>query len=47
VPACIPAIKNALRRRTLEECRELARRALLLDSTQAVRELLDRDAEPR
>jgi phosphocarrier protein FPr/phosphocarrier protein len=47
VPASIPAIKNALRRRTLEECRELARRALLLDSTQAVRELLDRDAEPR
>jgi phosphoenolpyruvate-protein kinase (PTS system EI component) len=42
VPAVIPAIKHALRRCTLEQCRELAGRALALDSAQAVRDLLDR-----
>jgi phosphocarrier protein FPr/phosphocarrier protein len=42
VPAVIPAIKQALRRHTLAHCRELAGRALALDSALAVRELLDR-----
>jgi phosphoenolpyruvate-protein phosphotransferase len=41
VPALIPSIKHALRRRTLAHCRELAGRALALDSAQAVRDLLD------
>jgi phosphoenolpyruvate-protein phosphotransferase len=40
VPAAIPRIKDAVRRRTLAECQELARRALTMDSAQAVRELL-------
>jgi multiphosphoryl transfer protein len=41
VPGAIPAIKDAVRRRTLEECRELARRALAAESAVAVRKLLD------
>jgi phosphoenolpyruvate-protein kinase (PTS system EI component) len=40
VPAMIPAIKDALRRRTLAQCREIARLALEQDSAQAVRDLL-------
>jgi phosphoenolpyruvate-protein kinase (PTS system EI component) len=44
VPSMIPAIKDALRRRTLVECRELAQRALARESASAVRELLDQDA---
>jgi phosphocarrier protein FPr len=42
VPAMIPAIKDALRRRTLAQCREIARLALEQDSAQAVRDLLAR-----
>ena len=41
VPGSIPAIKDAVRRRTLEECRELARRALAADGAAAVRSLLE------
>ena len=40
VPGAIPAIKDAVRKRTLAECRELARRALELDSAAAVRQLI-------
>ena len=40
VPGAIPAIKDAVRNRTLAECRELARRALELDSAAAVRQLI-------
>ena len=40
VPGAIPAVKDAVRRRTLAECRELARSALELDSAAAVRQLL-------
>jgi len=40
VPGAIPAIKDAVRRRTLAECRELAARALALESAAAVRALL-------
>lgn len=47
VPAAIPAIKDALRRRTLAECRALAGRALAAQNAAAVRGLLgDADAEP-
>jgi len=40
VPAMIPAIKDAVRRRTLAQCRELAREALEMDVPAAVHELL-------
>ncbi|MGH8130337.1 MAG: phosphoenolpyruvate--protein phosphotransferase [Steroidobacteraceae bacterium] len=40
VPAVIPAIKDAVRRRTSAQCHALARDALDQDSAQAVRELL-------
>lgn len=40
VPAAIPAAKDALRRRTMGECRDLATRALSLDDARAVRGLL-------
>ena len=41
VPGAIPAIKDAVRRRTLDDCRELARRALAAESAVAVRKLLE------
>ncbi len=40
VPGAIPAVKDALRRRRIDECRDLAARALAQDDTAAVRELL-------
>ena len=40
VPGAIPAVKDAVRKRTLGECRELARRALELDNAAAVRHLI-------
>jgi phosphoenolpyruvate-protein kinase (PTS system EI component) len=41
VPGAIPAIKDAVRRRTLDDCRELARRALAAESAVEVRKLLE------
>src|SRR6185503_2878860 len=41
VPGAIPAIKDAVRRRTLADCRELARRALAAESAVEVRKLLE------
>jgi phosphoenolpyruvate-protein phosphotransferase len=40
VPGAIPGLKDALRRRTMADCRDLAARALAQDSAGAVRELL-------
>jgi phosphocarrier protein FPr/phosphocarrier protein len=40
VPGVIPRLKAAIRHSTTDECRELARHALELDSAAAVRELL-------
>jgi phosphocarrier protein FPr/phosphocarrier protein len=40
VPGAIPAIKDAVRRHTLAECRDLAARALALESAAAVRAML-------
>ena len=40
-PGAIPAVKDAVRRQTVEGCRELARRALAMDSAAAVRMLLE------
>lgn len=40
VPAMIPAVKDKVRRHTLAECRDLARKALELDSAAAVRALI-------
>ena len=40
VPGAIPAVKAALRRRRIDECRDLAVRALAQDDTAAVRGLL-------
>jgi len=40
LPGAIPAVKDALRGRTIGECRELAARALELNDIHAVRELL-------
>jgi phosphocarrier protein FPr/phosphocarrier protein len=40
-PAAVPAVKDALRRVTLAQCRALAARALLLESAAAVREALE------
>ena len=40
VPAMIPAVKDAVRRRTLMQCRDLAAEALELDSAAAVRALV-------
>jgi phosphoenolpyruvate-protein kinase (PTS system EI component) len=46
VPGAIPAIKDAVRRRTLADCRALAARALAAADAAAVRALLeDRAAE--
>lgn len=41
VPGAIPAIKQILRKWTISECRDLARDALGLTTTEAVRQLLD------
>jgi phosphocarrier protein FPr/phosphocarrier protein len=40
VPGAIPAVKDAVRRRTLADCRDLATRALQLGSAAEVRSLL-------
>jgi phosphoenolpyruvate-protein kinase (PTS system EI component) len=40
VPGAIPELKDALRRRTMTECRELAARALAQDGAVAVRTLM-------
>ena len=44
VPGAIPAIKDAVRRHTLAACRDLAARALALESAAAVRALLSDSA---
>ena len=43
VPGAIPAVKEALRRGTIEQCRDLAARALAQDDAAAVRGLLARE----
>jgi phosphoenolpyruvate-protein kinase (PTS system EI component) len=40
VPGSIPAVKDAVRRQTLPECRALAEQAVALDSAREVRALL-------
>ena len=46
-PVFLPRVKLMLRSFSLEECRELARRALSLHSTSAVRRLVNEEIQPR
>ncbi len=46
-PVFLPRVKLMLRSWTLDECRQLAARALALHSTTAVRQLLQQEIQPR